>query len=266
MKNELLERLRCPLCYYQQNYISYLVENEEYLSCHNCNKKYSFKEEIIDFVEDDTEYKKRNISQWAMEFSPIVRIYENLWRPLVTKPFSDLEWEMNKILELMEVNNCNSVLDIACGTGNFTRLISKKVKNVEAIILGTDISFPMLVEAKRNTENINIMFIRANVLKWPFIEESFERIHCSGALHLFSDIQKVFDSISKSLTKGGFFVCSTYVKKDINFDKRIKSLFEKLTKFHWFEVSELKYAALQAGLSKWEHYINKSGIVFRVEK
>jgi len=52
----------------------------------------------------------------------------------------------------------------------------------------------MLKQCRRKLKeqnNTDVMLMRVNVTKWPFAPETFDRIHCAGALHLFPDIQGV---------------------------------------------------------------------------
>ena len=258
-----IEKLICPQC----KSANTLTFSEIEFQCLKCKKKIPGEKDFIDFVGKSAR-KNFNLSQWAMEFSPIVFIYENIWRPMVTIPFSDYEWEKKKILNMLELENCQSVLDIACGPGNFTRLISDNCKNRNSEIVGVDLSVPMLKKAVTNNKNqkySHIIFMRANVLQWNFAPESFDRIHCAGALHLFPEIQNVFHSIAKTLKPNGIFAGATYIKKTAT-GKILKNALEPFLKFHWFEPEELQELASNAGLVQWEHQIKKQGIVFRVRK
>jgi ubiquinone/menaquinone biosynthesis C-methylase UbiE len=202
-----------------------------------------------------------------MEFRPVVSIYERIWRPMVTMPFSSLAWEMETSQQLLELKPTHDLLDIACGTGNFTRLFPKLIP--EGTITAIDLSLPMLVrcrEAIEKSGNNCITLIRVDVTKWPFLPCSFDRIHCSGALHLFPRIQEVFDSIERSLKPGGFFVGATYIKAAGGLKLGFQEMLSARSGFHWFQTKELHDLVCRSGFVNWEYQIKKQGIIFRVKK
>lgn len=241
--------------------------SEKDLCCKNCGRNFFFRNGFIDFA-GEQKRKEFNFSQRVMEFSPVVFIYEKFWRPVVTFPFSDYQWEKKKIIEMLELNPSCSLLDIACGPGNFTRMLADKVKDKNSYIMGVDLSAPMLKQAVASTREkkySHLKFIRASAVELPVPAGSFDRIHCSGALHLFELLPEVFKSIASALRPGGIFAGCTYIKKT-SAGKIIKNALEPLLKFHWFEVEELKQLASEAGLTGWQHDTRKQGIVFRVKK
>jgi len=202
-----------------------------------------------------------------MELGPIVTAYEEIWRPCVTSFVSDLKWEMETSQQLMDVSSGMDVLDIACGAGNFTRLFSGAA--MPGVVMGVDLSFPMLRQCKRNLKKQNktyITLMRVDVTKWPFAPETFDRIHCAGALHLFPDIQNVFNSIYRSLKKEGYFVGATYCLEGNIVINSIQKYLEKAHGIHWFYQQELQKLSSKAGFSRWEHQTYRQGIVFKVRK
>jgi ubiquinone/menaquinone biosynthesis C-methylase UbiE/uncharacterized protein YbaR (Trm112 family) len=268
MKNRFLDKLVCPSCSAKGD--AALLpqagpQEGNALRCPLCKTVYQTDRGIIDFVGD----RPRIIShsQSAMEFSPIVAVYERIWRPLITIPFSDLSWEMKTAYELLDLKSDHDLLDIACGTGNFTRLFAETVSS--GTIIGADLSMPMLVKAlkeRKKTGHSNISFMRVDVTRWPFIPQGFDRINCAGGLHLFLEIQSVFEAVFRSLKPGGIFVGATYVKGKGSIPRSMQDLFSAHSGFHWFTPEELFGLARQAGFIGWEQQIKKQGILFRVRK
>jgi ubiquinone/menaquinone biosynthesis C-methylase UbiE len=264
----VLKKLTCPACAKKDSSPGHslqLISKLSMLTCIVCKREYSLINEIIDFVGDDT----RNISssQRAMEFRPIISIYERFWRPMVTKPFSSLAWEMETSQQLLELEPNHDLLDVACGTGNFTRLFEKLI--TKGTITAIDLSLPMLVrygEETAKSGNNRITLMRVDVTKWPFLPQSFDRIHCSGALHLFPQIQEVFKSIERSLKPGGIFVGATYIKAEGGLKRGFQNRLSDRSGFHWFETKELQNLAGRAGFVNWEYQIKKQGIIFSVKK
>lgn len=220
---------------------------------------------IIDFVGGDP--RKISLVQRAMELRPLVSIYERIWRPLVTLPFSSLSWEMKMSVALLELSPSHDLLDIGCGTGNFTKLFDEIIVN--GSVTAIDLSLPMLSKFQEENERKGkkkVTLMRVDVTQWPFVRETFDRIHCAGALHLFPRIEAVFQSIEKSLRPGGIFVGATYIKADTPLKKGVQKIISDRSGFHWFSPEELITHGENAGFVDWRHHVNKQGIVFRVRK
>ena len=208
MKPSVLNKLTCPVCSASGSPMNSLRAvtakkngGSPALFCRNCRSHFPAIHSIINLAPDSPEPVIFS-TQWAMEFAPLVAVYDNIWRPILTSIISDLGWEMKTSKQLMNVSSGMDILDLACGTGNFTELFSDPAEPVD--IIGADLSMPMLEHAGRNMQARgihNVTLIRADAANWPFAPESFDRIHCAGALHLLPDVQNVFHSIYRSLKK-----------------------------------------------------------------
>lgn len=268
MEIKISEKLTCPSCTAKDKFNHPLLKESGQaagLYCSSCRKAYPINDSIIDFV--GKESMDVSISQRAMEFKPIVAAYERFWRPLVTKPFSGLSWEMETVMRLLNLMPHHELLDIACGTGNFTRLFLNSIR--EGSVTGIDLSVPMLKNAATAlgiNHRTGLTLLRVDVTKWPFVPDCFDRIHCAGALHLFPEIQSVFQSIARSLKPGGIFVGATYIKSAGTVKGIIQKWISFRSGFHWFEPEELFELSHRAGFVEWEQHINKQGIIFRVKK
>ncbi len=84
------------------------------------------------------------------------------------------------------------VLDIATGTGLLAIQAAQKV-GPTGKVLGIDVSKGMLAEAHKKAaaaELRNIDFVLADAERLEFPRESFDRVFCSSALVLMSDIPR----------------------------------------------------------------------------
>lgn len=274
MNADILRKLVCPNCgspRLSNKALSMMDSHRKAavsapLECDVCRKVYPCRDEIIDLA-GEVAIPRKFSSQWAMEFKPLIVLYERIWRPMVTKPFSDLNWEIDMVQKLLEPACGLDVLDLACGPGNFARLFGKIVS--PGVVIGFDLSLPMLRQGlgalkKANTSNISLM--RGDVTRWPFAQGCFDRVHCSGALHLFPELPQVFASIHHTLKPGGIFVGATYCRGGNFIKKRMQDYIAAVHGFHWFELQELQSLAQGAGFAGWRHFIRKQGIVFRVNK
>ncbi|KUG23881.1 hypothetical protein ASZ90_006325 [hydrocarbon metagenome] len=273
MQDTILKKLVCPVCNTREKSDKQLsiatyakADESPTLFCNNCQSRFAPIDAILNLA-GDVIAPRLFSSQWAMEFEPIVTAYEAIWRPCLTSFVSDLAWEMETSRQLMDVSSGMDVLDLACGTGNFTRIFSEAAKH--GTVIGVDLSLPMLKQGRRRIKEQNktdITLIRVDVTKWPFAPETFDRIHCAGALHLFPDIQNVFNSIYRSLKTEGYFVGATYCLEGNIVINSIQKYLEKAHGIHWFAQQELQKLSSNAGFTRWEHQTYRQGIVFKVQK
>ena len=102
----------------------------------------------------------------------------------------------------------HAVLDVARGTGRFTRYIAASADHV----WGVDISPRMLGQARKyasrdGVENVTFALMDANELQ--FESEFFDGVACCWALHLFPNVEHVLEEVHRILSPGGRFAGTT---------------------------------------------------------
>jgi SAM-dependent methyltransferase len=98
-----------------------------------------------------------------------------------------------------------NVLELGCGTGKNTALLSRIGRN----ILAVDFSPGMLKQAKLKIGSRNVLFVVADLTKpWPCKTESVELIVCNLVLEHIEDLLPIFAQASQALTEGGLFFIS----------------------------------------------------------
>jgi len=145
-----------------------------------------------------------------MESEAVVSIYESrLWRrnPLVEAAMGiTFKRELDCVARAARIEKAARVLDVACGSGIYTRPFARRMKTGR--IIGLDISRPMLAHARRKSlaEGLrNLDLIRGSALALPFRSQSFEVVNCCAALHLMPDPQQALAEIHRVLEPGGRF-------------------------------------------------------------
>lgn len=108
-----------------------------------------------------------------------------------------------KFLAIKELNikPKSLVLDLCCGTGDFSHIISKINKNIK--IIGLDNSLNMLQNAKRKYPDK--VFIYGDCTNLPFNEE-FDYITMGFGLRNIENRSLALEQIYKSLKQGGYFL------------------------------------------------------------
>lgn len=199
--------LTCPACG------ASLTDRESALRCTACSETVPVVDDIPQFPVDVEG------SDAPAIFDTLSSIYETpLWFPVMYRiiggPFAPLD-DREKVAELLDGDgesvfdeHSSAVLDVACGTGRFTRYVADDA----AIVWGIDVSEGMLQRARRYTERDgleNVQFARMDAENLQFEDSSFEGISCCWALHLFPDIPAVAEEISRVLEPGGRFAGTT---------------------------------------------------------
>ena len=104
------------------------------------------------------------------------------------------------------------VLDVGCGTGRWSKYLSKKVRALEAI----DPSQAVLSAASllQNEENVRICQTSADNM--PFPDNLFDLVFSIGVLHHIPDTKTVMRKCVEKVKPGGYFLVYLYY----NFENR----------------------------------------------
>ena len=138
-------------------------------------------------------------------------IYERWWRPALGRVakgvFGPGMADEHRIARLLlGLGPGDGVLDVACGTGNFTREFARTV-GADGLAVGIDISETMLTRAVRETEDAGLSgvaaFVRGDASELPFRDASFDAVCCFAALNLFADPDPALERMRTVLTRGG---------------------------------------------------------------
>ena len=198
--------LNCPNC---DGDIHFEKENLKF-HCSGCKSDYLVENGIIDFLPN---YKgASDISQKTMESSVISKIYERYFRPIFSFFGTDLKYkdEINWLEKIEVKSKPNVIVDLACGSAKYGRLLSKK--HHPGLVVCIDLSMAMLEEARKNIENeglTNLILVRASIDRLPIKPNSIDWLNCFGALHLFPDTSKAFVEINRVLKPASIFTCLT---------------------------------------------------------
>ncbi|NJO39754.1 MAG: class I SAM-dependent methyltransferase [Cyanobacteria bacterium RU_5_0] len=110
---------------------------------------------------------------------------------------------------------CKTVLDIGCGTGEFSRLLAKRVERVVAI----DLSSNMIEVAKQRSRQFsNIDFQVADVSQWDPTAEQFDVIVSIATLHHLP-VESLLPNLKAALKSGGRLVILDLLEHETLQDK-----------------------------------------------
>lgn len=149
---------------------------------------------------------------------------------------------MQRYYDFCRIESKDTLLDVACGTGEFSIFCAKRIKSV----CGIDISEMMIKLAKKHADESgldNVSFFSHDVLKLPFDNNFFSIVISKSAFHHFDAYKEIIHEMRRCCRKGGKISIQDIVAYD---NKRIDNYFEKIE--HLIDCSHHK--ALSANFLK----------------
>ena len=178
----ILEAIVCPTCK------NTLVPGNESVICIRCDKTYSIKNGIIDFLAEETLDERKSLNSEYHDKE--VQFYDDIH--LHVSKESRL---FKKITQNIEGSN---VLDIGTGTGF---VLDNFQKDAEFVCL--DISFQMLQRALAKHPGRIRLALRADAESLPISSCMMDIVSISSTLHHLPDWQKCMREVNRVLRKEG---------------------------------------------------------------
>lgn len=233
MISTILPYMRCPRCSGGD-----LRQLENGLSCAACHADYSIRDGILDMMTND-EHEVITPFQRLMQSRLLVSVYELFWRQVGYYLASSRSFtrEMRTVTSIGSRRSGRLALDLACGTGVFTRPLARVG---EGIVIGLDLSRPMLAHAQRLMKRdglSNVLFMRASAFCMPFADGVFPYVNCCGALHLFDQPDAALEEIRRILKPGGGLCVQTTIRPEHSVG--VAYLLEHFIRFGFFGESEI---------------------------
>ena len=141
-------------------------------------------------------------------------------------------------LQGLTINSDSRILDLCCGSGQATQILTKISRNVT----GLDASPLSLERAKENVPQAN--YVEAFAEDIPFAENKFDLVHTSAALHEMQpeQLQKILKEVYRILQPGGVFAI-------VDFHQPTNPLFVPgLWVFFWLFETETAWKLLRSDL------------------
>ena len=161
------------------------------------------------------------VAQWFMHTGFVPRIYERWWRPALFRMVKgpggpSVAAEQRLARNWLALSAGDTVLDVACGPGNFTRGLAAAVDG-SGLAVGLDGSATMLDRAVADTWATaaaaaaagaagapgGAVYVRADAGDLPFRQGGFDAVCCFAALTMFADPMRALDQMARVLRPGG---------------------------------------------------------------
>ena len=118
----------------------------------------------------------------------------------------------NKVIKMMNPTNNQSLIDVACGTGDIGKLYSIATEN-NSNILSVDPNINMINKAKSRLATFsNIKFKVCSAEHLDIKDETFDFYTISFGLRNTSNVEKAISEAFRVLKKGGRFICLEFSK------------------------------------------------------
>ncbi|GAC1459884.1 MAG: methyltransferase domain-containing protein [Chamaesiphon sp.] len=128
------------------------------------------------------------------QYDQIAALYDQRWKSYIVNTLLFLKnWA--------QISPQDTVLDVACGTGEFERLLLSEHPTQH--IVGVDISEKMLAIAQQKCQYPNVEFQTASATALPFASNSFDAIVSASAFHYFDDPLAALAEMKRVLKPSG---------------------------------------------------------------
>lgn len=139
--------------------------------------------------------------------------------------------------KLFKVKKGMKILDVGCGTGNF----SIKLAKMGCKVIGIDISEEMLNIAKEKAkkEALDIQFYKMDVYDLKFEDEYFDGVFSMAAFEFIKEPDKALNEIFRVIKKGGQILVGTINKDSKWGELYLSEEFQKKTVFKYADFKTL---------------------------
>lgn len=215
--DSILNLLECPKCH---RYPLMIVRQQDSvnigLRCESCGSFFPYHNGILDLLTEEEKNSSLVKKAEGRRASIFAKFYDTflarawfrgtIWGGIIFKK------ELDELLPMFDLREKDVVLDIGCGTGDYTLECAKRAD--KGIAIGLDICLPMLELLKRNAirDRVeNIVLIRGNGENLPFRADSLARI-CEGTVFSYEDVSNCFRQRYRILVPGGILFGMAFFK------------------------------------------------------
>lgn len=217
----------------------------------------------VDLLGADRSDAPTGVAQRLMESTAVPRVYERWWRPALGRVAKgvagpSMAEEVRTARRLLDLAPGTTVVDLACGPGNFTRAFAEDV-GPEGFVVGVDLSPTMLRRAVRETGTTNVCYVRGDAADLPYRPGQVDAICCFAALHLFADAEGALDGMRRALPSGGRLAVLTSERPRNPVAGLVAEAGGRLTGMRIFAADELTELLAERGFEVTSH--ERSGAV-----
>ncbi|XP_052731790.1 uncharacterized methyltransferase At1g78140, chloroplastic isoform X1 [Vigna angularis] len=217
--------LACPVCYDSLTWnggpgFSVDTISGSNFQCGTCQKTYIGNQTHIDLTATGGAKSYGDTMPFSTELFrvPLISfLYERGWRQTfsVWGGFPGPEKEFELMKGFLKPVLGGNIVDASCASGLFSRLFAKS--QLFSFVVALDYSENMLqqcyefIQQEENFPKENLILVRADISRLPFVSNSIDAVHAGAALHCWPSPLAAVAEISRVLRPGGVFVATTYI-------------------------------------------------------
>lgn len=245
----------CPSCDHA------LAPRDGALECPDCGERVPVTDGVARFPVD--------VDGSALQgaFDHLAAVYETrVWFPVVYRAIAgSLSPDDDRATVAGHLDAAGGdVLDVACGTGRFTRHVAGEA----AFAWGIDLSDGMLERARRYADRDgvgNVSFARMDAADLHFGDDAFDGVACCWALHLFPDVPAALSEVRRVLAPGGRFAGVTLTGGGPLGLPGARTAARRIPGVRTFDPGELRASLMDAGLATVEFERRGAALFFGAE-
>ena len=160
--------------------------------------------------------------------------------------------EVEDVAQRLALEPGDVVLDVACGHGNFTQELARRV-GPDGLVIGIDIAGAMLQRAARHIAEAglrNVLLVRGDALQLPLADHCLSKINCSGGLHSIPDLPRALQQFARVGVDGARLAGSGFAMAPRDRLARAKRWSHQRFAAHFVDMRWLEQELAQAGYSE----------------
>lgn len=119
------------------------------------------------------------------------------------------------ISRLLPKSGISRVLDVGCGNGELSEILSNRRLNVTATDLGFDSIHRASLKIKK--KNLKIPFVQGDIYRLPYGDNSFDAVVASEIVEHLEKPRDAMLEVARVLHPGGYFICSTPYRERLRY-------------------------------------------------
>jgi ubiquinone/menaquinone biosynthesis C-methylase UbiE len=171
----------------------------------------------------------RNINERGRE---LIAVYDEIGQAYDTTRKADQEI-VNRLYHLLQLDKGAKVLDIGCGTGNYTVALNQKGLSMT----GMDISSTMIDGARMKGSDIK--WVKGDSNRIPFEDFTFNGAISSLVIHHYKDLEGPFGEAYRVISDGGRYVIFTSSPEQMR-DYWLVEYFPKAMESSWLQMPSVE--------------------------
>ncbi len=186
--------IKCPSCGNDERLPFTSGDN---VACQKCGKVYIKKNGVWCFANNDA-----YLETFSFEWEKHATMYDS------DEEVQATERSLRLLHITPELVRGKRVLDVGCGTGRYSRILS----DWGADVVSVDLSNSIWVAKKNSGDRDSILFLHADLLNLPLPEKYFDVILSWGVLHHTPNTEIAFKKVATHLKPGGRYSIYVYGK------------------------------------------------------